>query len=631
MRTDSRARSWRARGAAAVAATAALLGGSLVATAPAAQADPGPGINQQIGIPAYFHPGVDPGGKQYWATLGSGAGTPGLTIVNIANGPSFDETTSNAVFASAIQKVRQAGGKVIAYVDTGYFGTNTIGPPKTTRLGESTIEAWRIQIQHDVDKWYRLYGPDIDGIFFDQGQNVCGPTTGSQAYVDEYRALTAYTKRNHPGALVVDNPGIDIPQCYEDAADIQVTFEGNYNDYQAFNPPQWELDSDPSKFWHLIYETSAAQMPLAVAQSKQKNAGTVYVTPDQLNANPWDLLPDASYWSAELAAAKVAPTAAPATPAQPTASVGSATSVQLSWPNAGPSTVAGYDVYRNNVKIGSVPHRTTGTAQFIAKDLNPSTAYTFTVRARNDAGVLSAASPARNVTTSAPGANPPGVPGSYTATVSGPTSVQLSWAASTPGSAAVEAYDIYQNNARMATVPAGRISAHLGDLTPGSTYSFDVVARDVTGRVSAHTAPVSLTPPPPVGGPIVNQSATLTATQAEYKATFQLPFTTHHVFIDADNDGSTGYLVPNGFPGIGADFMLENGNLYKAVQSGPVWDGTWQFVSITPSPLISTTNGQYVWRLPTSLFAGLNTGTQRVAFHGSLPESWVPNLTIVQQ
>ncbi|MFE3201696.1 spherulation-specific family 4 protein [Embleya sp. NPDC059237] len=630
MRTDSRARSWRARTAAAGTAAAALLGGSLLATAPAAHADPGPGINQQVGVPAYFHPGVPSGGTA-WATLASGTGTPGLTVVNVANGPNFEENAPNETFKAAIRQVRQAGGKVIAYVDTGYFGTNTIGAPKSTRLGDTSIAAWRIQIQHDVDKWYRLYGPEIDGIFFDQGQNSCGPN-GTNAYADEYRALTAYTKRNHPGALVVDNPGIDIPQCYENVADIQVTFEGSYTDYQAFTPPQWELDSDPAKFWHLIYETTEAQMPSAVAQSKQKNAGTVYVTPDQLDPNPWDSLPGPSYWSTELAAAKVAPTAAPATPAQPAAVTTSATSVQLSWPNAGPSTVAGYDVYRDGVRIGSVPHRTTGTSQFTATDLNPSTAYAFTVRARNDAGVLSAASPARNVTTSAPGANAPGVPGSFTGATAGPTSVQLSWTASTPGSAAVEAYDIYQDNARMATVPASQISARLGDMTPGTTHTFDVVARDVTGRVSAHTAQVSLTPPPPAGGPIVNVTATLTATQAEYKATYQLPFGTHRVFIDADNNANTGYVTGPVWPGVGADFMLENGFLYKATKNGADWTGMWQTVSLTPSPLVSSTNDQFVWRIPTSVFGTLNGGTQKLAIQGGEPSTWAASyLTIVQQ
>ncbi|OPC79099.1 hypothetical protein B4N89_33950 [Embleya scabrispora] len=150
--------------------------------------------------------------------------------------------------------------------------------------------------------------------------------------------------------------------------------------------------------------------------------------------------------------------------------------------------------------------------------------------------------------------------------------------------------------------------------------------------MSAHTAQVSLTPPPPVGGPIVNVSATLTAVQAEYKATYQLPFSTHRVFIDADNNPNTGYVTGPVWPGVGADFMLENGFLYRAIKNGADWTGMWQTVSLTPSPLVSSTNDQFVWRIPTSVFGALNGGTQKLAFQGGEPSTWAAAyVTIVQQ
>ena len=85
---------------------------------------------------------------------------------------------------------------------------------------------WVAQIEQDVNEWYTNYGPFLSGIFFDEAQNTCGPTSGSNAWADEYAALTQYVKQNHPGAITVDNPGAPVPQCYEDSADILLTFEG---------------------------------------------------------------------------------------------------------------------------------------------------------------------------------------------------------------------------------------------------------------------------------------------------------------------------------------------------------------------------------------------------------------------
>jgi len=75
------------------------------------------------------------------------------------------------------------------------------------------------------------------------------------------------------------------------------------------------------------------------------------------------------------------------------------TSVALSWAastdNAGGSGMAGYTVYRNGVQVGTP----TGTT-YTATGLTASTAYSFTVRARDVAGNISAASAALSVTTS---------------------------------------------------------------------------------------------------------------------------------------------------------------------------------------------------------------------------------------
>lgn len=77
-----------------------------------------------------------------------------------------------------------------------------------------------------------------------------------------------------------------------------------------------------------------------------------------------------------------------------------ATTVNLAWSaatdNSGGSGVAGYDVYRNGSLVGS-PSAT----QYTDGGLTASTAYTYTVRARDNAGNASAQSGSINVTTAA--------------------------------------------------------------------------------------------------------------------------------------------------------------------------------------------------------------------------------------
>lgn len=65
--------------------------------------------------------------------------------------------------------------------------------------------------------------------------------------------------------------------------------------------------------------------------------------------------------------------------------------------DSGGSGLAGYNVYRGGVQIGTTP---AGTLAFTATGLAASTTYAFTVRARDGAGNLSGASATLNVTTS---------------------------------------------------------------------------------------------------------------------------------------------------------------------------------------------------------------------------------------
>ncbi|MDI5971103.1 spherulation-specific family 4 protein [Streptomyces sp. SL13] len=274
-------------GAALAIALVAGFGGSPASALPSAgapSAGPAPAAagSQQIAVPAYFDPG------QKWDTLTQGAGTVGLAVANPDSGPGQDFDSG---YADAIRSAHDAGVKVLGYVDTGYFGTSG----RETRSGQTSVSAWQTQVEQDVDTWYSLYGGDgLDGIFFDDALADCG---SGNAHVQLYIDVKDYVKQ-HSGAYVVDNPGTGAEQCYTQAADTLVTFEGSYSDYTAWTPPSWEASAAPSQIWHLVYDASGqSQLDQAMSLSKSRNAGYVYVTDDVLD-NPWDTL--ASYWTGEL-------------------------------------------------------------------------------------------------------------------------------------------------------------------------------------------------------------------------------------------------------------------------------------------------------------------------------------------
>ncbi len=96
-------------------------------------------------------------------------------------------------------------------------------------------------------------------------------------------------------------------------------------------------------------------------------------------------------------------TQAPSTPGGLTVTGTTASSVSLSWSPATDNTgVTGYDVYRGGQLAGSA----TGTS-FTDTGLSAATAYTYTVKARDAAGNVSAASSPVTTTTASGGGTPP--------------------------------------------------------------------------------------------------------------------------------------------------------------------------------------------------------------------------------
>ncbi|MCY9591363.1 bacillolysin [Paenibacillus chitinolyticus] len=183
-------------------------------------------------------------------------------------------------------------------------------------------------------------------------------------------------------------------------------------------------------------------------------------------------------------------TQAPTAPGNLVSTGKTSSSVTLSWSASTDNVgVTGYDVYRGSVLAASV----SGTSATVS-GLSPSTAYTFTVKAKDAAGNVSPASSPVTVTTSSStdptDTLPPTAPGNLVSTAKTSSSVSLSWSASTDN-VGVAGYDVY-NGSTLATTVTGT-SATVSGLQGGTSYTFTVKARDAAGNVSPASNAVTVT------------------------------------------------------------------------------------------------------------------------------------------
>ncbi|MBU7319362.1 fibronectin type III domain-containing protein [Paenibacillus oleatilyticus] len=169
-------------------------------------------------------------------------------------------------------------------------------------------------------------------------------------------------------------------------------------------------------------------------------------------------------------------------------------SVTLAW-NASTDNVGvtGYDVYNGSAVAASV----TGTTATIG-GLSANTAYTFTVKAKDAAGNVSAASQAVTVTTDPASGDtqPPTAPTNLAVTGKTSSSISLSWTASTDN-VGVTGYTVEYGSGSLSV--AGT-TATVAGLAADTTYTFIVKAKDAAGNVSAGASVQGKTEPAPSGG-----------------------------------------------------------------------------------------------------------------------------------
>lgn len=181
-------------------------------------------------------------------------------------------------------------------------------------------------------------------------------------------------------------------------------------------------------------------------------------------------------------------TQAPSAPANLAASGITQSSLILNWTASTDNIgVAGYDVYRNGIKINSTPV-TTNT--YSVTGLSATITYQFYVQAKDAAGNISPNSNTINVIT--PDTQAPTAPTNLAIANLTQTSLTLSWAVSTDN-VGVKGYNIYQGGIKINPQPVSSASYNVTGLTASASYTYYVQAVDSTGNISSSSATITIT------------------------------------------------------------------------------------------------------------------------------------------
>lgn len=221
----------------------------------------------------------------------------------------------------------------------------------------------------------------------------------------------------------------------------------------------------------------------------------------------------------------------PSAPANLTASNITQSTLTLTWDASTDNVgVAGYDVYRDGVKINGPIVTSTSYA---VSGLSALVTYSFYVVAKDAAGNTSAASNTVNATT--PDTEAPTAPANLSASAITQTSLTLNWTASTDNTG-VTGYDIYQDNIKINTGPVTATSYDVSGLTSNTSYAFYVQAMDGYGNsTNSSVSDFSTLAPPDTEAP--SAPANLTAS-AITQSSLTLNWT-----ASTDNVAVTGYDV----------------------------------------------------------------------------------------
>ncbi|MDB6167568.1 MAG: hypothetical protein JWM88_432 [Verrucomicrobia bacterium] len=248
----------------------------------------------------------------------------------------------------------------------------------------------------------------------------------------------------------------------------------------------------------------------------------------------------AGNWSAASEVLRVrtlADTTPPSTPEDLRAPAVSTTRFLLKWNAANDDMkVAGYEIFKDGVSLGCV----TGTSRRILQ-LDPATSYTMTVKAFDAAGNHSPAC-APLVVKTASDTHKPSAPRGLAAGVVTAAGFGVSWSPS-KDDVGVTAYEIFRGGVSIGSTIG--LSFWVGGLSPGTSYSVAVKARDAAGNWSGLSAALKITTPvgeppaPSVPGGLVGSDVTSSGFVLAWMPSAGKGAISYEVFRDAVSMGMT--------------------------------------------------------------------------------------------
>jgi chitodextrinase len=227
---------------------------------------------------------------------------------------------------------------------------------------------------------------------------------------------------------------------------------------------------------------------------------------------------------------------APLAPGTITPGTRTVNSIAMSWGAATDNVgITSYRVFRNGTQVG-----TSTTTSFNDTGLTPNTSYNYTVKAVDAAGNISPANTSTAISTLAD-TTAPSVPTGLSAPSKTMNSISLSWSPSTDD-VAVKEYRVSRNGSQVGVVTSTSFTDT--GLSPGTSYSYTIVAADTAGNVSAASSPAfqvatsTDSQPPSVPANLRLGASSTTAVVLNWDASI-------------DNVGVTGYKVYRGGVQIG--------------------------------------------------------------------------------
>ena len=297
-------------------------------------------------------------------------------------------------------------------------------------------------------------------------------TSGSMWLTDFPRKPSAPTGLSTT-AFAADSFGVNYTRGSNNGAGLDAD-QARWSTASDFSTVAWTDGNGPGTSGPAGYSNPSGASPRFYLQPNTR----YYVQVRSHNSVGW------SDWSSSVSGVTLGHPTAPLG-LSATASTTVTGRVALSWTQpttTGNGGITGYTIYRNGSQIGT----TTGTGTtYTDSGLTPFTTYSYTVAARNAYSGTVGGAGAQSGADTVVAQGPPSAPRNLVAIEDGsiPGKVDLSWDAPTnTGTGGITGYRINFSGGALITNQSGTGTTYsVTGLAPGSTYSFQVFARNALG------------------------------------------------------------------------------------------------------------------------------------------------------